>query len=48
MRELELRKGIVLKLAASAWLVVNCALLALWLVTPLFGRGKSRQAQQTA
>jgi hypothetical protein len=48
MRELELRKSIVFKLAASAWLVANCALLALWLVTPLFGRGSSPQAQQTA
>lgn len=48
MREIEIRENRVLKLAASAWLVVNFALLVLWLLTPLFGGAKTPQAQQTA
>ncbi len=43
MREIEIREDTVFKLAAMGWLLVNTAVIALWLLTPLFGGSKTPQ-----
>ena len=48
MREVEIREGQVLKLAVIGWIVANCALTALWILTPLFAGGKSPRLQPAA
>lgn len=45
LRELEVRESMVFKLAAAIWLVVNCILLALWLLMPRFGGSHTPQLQ---
>jgi hypothetical protein len=45
MREVQIREDRVFKLAAVAWLFVNCAVLGLWLLAPLFGGSKAPQPQ---
>ena len=45
LREIELRESMVFKLAAAIWLVVNCILLALWLLMPRFGGSHTPQLQ---
>jgi hypothetical protein len=45
LREIELRESMVFKLAAAIWLLVNCVLLALWLLMPRFGGSHTPQPQ---
>jgi hypothetical protein len=45
MREIEIREGTVFKLAAASWIVVNCMLLALWFLIPLFAGSRTPQPQ---
>jgi hypothetical protein len=37
MREVEIRKDVVFKLAGLGWLVANFVLILIWLIAPLFG-----------
>jgi hypothetical protein len=48
MREVEERKTLVLKLAATGWLFANVALTALWLAAQFLGRARASQPQATA
>ena len=43
MREIEIREGLVFKLAALGWLVANLALGGLWLVGQFLGRNRTPQ-----
>jgi hypothetical protein len=43
MREVEAREALVFQLAVLGWLLVNAALIALWLVAQFLGRPKALQ-----
>lgn len=44
LREVEVREGIIFKLAGLGWLFANAALMFLWLVTPWFRRSPRMKA----
>lgn len=45
MREIELRESMVFELAVAIWLMVNCVLLALWLLMPRAAGSNTAQLQ---